>query len=119
MLRLKRLREALNGEYFVYKGSLTQAPCSEGVYILTPEAARALIDENTIGVVGKYIEHRDAYKSIYEALDHAGFAHSTRVIVKRIEAELLERQEAAAALAGCVTPEPERCVAVSDASTDS
>jgi CTP synthase len=53
-----------------------------------------------IAVVGKYIEHRDAYKSIYEALDHAGFAHSTRVIVKRIEAELLERQEASSALAG-------------------
>ena len=56
--------------------------------------------EVNIAVVGKYIEHRDAYKSIYEALDHAGFAHSTRVIVKRIEAELLERQEAASALAG-------------------
>src|SRR5689334_11124887 len=27
--------------------------------------------EVTIAVVGKYIEHRDAYKSIYESLDHA------------------------------------------------
>ena len=48
--------------------------------------------EVTIGVVGKYIEHRDAYKSIYEALDHAGFELSSRVLVKRIEAEELERQ---------------------------
>ena len=48
--------------------------------------------EVTIAVVGKYIEHRDAYKSIYEALDHAGFANSARVLVKRIEAEELERQ---------------------------
>ena len=46
----------------------------------------------TIAVVGKYIEHRDAYKSIYESLDHAGFAHSARVTVKRVEAEELERQ---------------------------
>ena len=45
--------------------------------------------EVTIAVVGKYIEHRDAYKSIYESLDHAGFAHSSRVIIKRIEAEEL------------------------------
>jgi CTP synthase len=45
--------------------------------------------EVTIAVVGKYIEHRDAYKSIYESLDHAGFAHSSRVIMKRIEAEEL------------------------------
>ena len=28
--------------------------------------------EVTLGVVGKYIEHMDAYKSIYEALGHAG-----------------------------------------------
>ncbi len=48
--------------------------------------------EVTIAVVGKYIEHRDAYKSIYESLDHAGFAHSTQINVKRIEAEELERQ---------------------------
>ncbi len=48
--------------------------------------------EVTIAVVGKYIEHRDAYKSIYESLDHAGFSHSTRVVVKRIEAEEVERQ---------------------------
>ena len=48
--------------------------------------------EVTIAVVGKYIDHRDAYKSIYEALDHAGFAHSARVVVKRIEAEELESQ---------------------------
>mgnify|MGYP002630535873 CR=1 FL=1 len=48
--------------------------------------------EVTIAVVGKYIEHRDAYKSIYESLDHAGFEHSSRVIIKRIEAEELAEQ---------------------------
>ena len=48
--------------------------------------------EVTIAVVGKYIEHRDAYKSIYESLDHAGTANSSRVIIKRIEAEELEQQ---------------------------
>ena len=48
--------------------------------------------EVTSAVVGKYIEHRDAYKSIYESLDHAGTANSSRVIIKRIEAEELEQQ---------------------------
>lgn len=48
--------------------------------------------EVTIAVVGKYIEHRDAYKSIYESLDHAGFNHSSRVVIKRIEAEELTEQ---------------------------
>jgi CTP synthase len=56
--------------------------------------------EVTIAVVGKYIEHRDAYKSIYEALDHAGFAHNARVLVKRIEAEELESHETEVLLAG-------------------
>ena len=56
--------------------------------------------EVTIAVVGKYIDHTDAYKSIYESLDHAGFAHSTRIIVKRVEAEDLERRGAAALLQG-------------------
>ncbi len=48
--------------------------------------------EVTIAVVGKYIDHRDAYKSIYESLFHAGFHHSTRILLKRIEAEEIERQ---------------------------
>src|SRR4051794_3267449 len=43
--------------------------------------------EVTIAVVGKYMRHRDAYKSVYEALDHAGIAHNARVVVKRVEAE--------------------------------
>ncbi|MGZ0168499.1 MAG: CTP synthase, partial [Planctomycetales bacterium] len=56
--------------------------------------------EVTIAVVGKYIEHRDAYKSIYESLDHAGFSHSAKVIVKRIEAEDLAEQGPESLLAG-------------------
>jgi CTP synthase len=56
--------------------------------------------EVTIAVVGKYIQHKDAYKSIYEALDHAGIAHSARVIVKRVEAEELERQGPEVTLGG-------------------
>jgi len=46
--------------------------------------------EVTIAVVGKYIEHRDAYKSIYESMTHAGFAHSTRVLFKQIDSEHCE-----------------------------
>src|SRR4029078_3038380 len=56
--------------------------------------------EVTIAVVGKYIQHKDAYKSIYEALDHAGIAHSARILVKRIEAEDLERQGPESMLSG-------------------
>jgi CTP synthase len=56
--------------------------------------------EVTIAVVGKYIDHIDAYKSIYESLDHAGFHHSARVLIKRIEAQEIERQSPEALLKG-------------------
>jgi len=43
-----------------------------------------------IAVVGKYVELLDAYKSIYEALWHAGIYHDTRVRIKRLNSEKLE-----------------------------
>jgi len=48
--------------------------------------------EISIAVVGKYAEHRDAYKSIYEALDHAGIHHRAQVRVGRIHSEDIERE---------------------------
>src|SRR5207244_13308191 len=57
--------------------------------------------EVAIGVVGKYIDHNDAYKSVYEALVHAGISLSTRVLIRKIEAEqLLARDEAERILSG-------------------
>ena len=40
-----------------------------------------------IAVVGKYIELHDAYKSIYEALTHAGIANGVKVKLRKISAE--------------------------------
>ena len=45
----------------------------------------------TIALVGKYIAIRDAYKSVHEALHHAGMAHDCKVHVTCIEAEELEK----------------------------
>jgi len=45
----------------------------------------------TIAVIGKYIELQDAYKSIYEALIHAGIHNDARIEIKRIDSETLER----------------------------
>ncbi|MDR2396424.1 MAG: CTP synthase [Puniceicoccales bacterium] len=47
-----------------------------------------------IGVIGKYVELKDAYKSIYEALFHAGIANECTVEVKPIDAEWLEQHQA-------------------------
>ncbi len=43
--------------------------------------------EITIAVVGEYADHRDAYKSVYEALDHAGSANRAQVRIQRIMSE--------------------------------
>ncbi len=40
-----------------------------------------------IAVVGKYILHQDAYKSIYEAIQHGGFANNVKVEVIKIDSE--------------------------------
>ena len=56
--------------------------------------------ECTIAVVGKYIRHQDAYKSIYEALSHAGIKHSCKVKVKKIESEDFMTSDPAALLDG-------------------
>nr|WP_298129227.1 CTP synthase [uncultured Pseudoxanthomonas sp.] len=48
------------------------------------------LDEVTIAVVGKYVDHQDAYKSVGEALKHGGLRQRTRVNLKWIEAQELE-----------------------------
>ena len=45
----------------------------------------------TIGVCGKYTEHKDAYKSIAEAFVHAGAANNVGVELRWIRAEDIER----------------------------
>jgi len=43
--------------------------------------------EVSIGLVGKYVEYEDSYKSLKEALLHAGIAHQARVKIEWIESE--------------------------------
>jgi CTP synthase len=48
-----------------------------------------------IGLVGKYVEYEDSYKSLKEALLHGGLAHDVRVEINWIEAEHLTWPECA------------------------
>ena len=45
------------------------------------------LDEVSIGLVGKYVEYEDSYKSLKEALLHGCLAHQLRLDVHWIEAE--------------------------------
>lgn len=53
-----------------------------------------------IGVVGKYIELQDAYKSVYESLTHGGIANDCGVNVVRLDSEAIEQEGAEAYLKG-------------------
>lgn len=48
------------------------------------------VDEVTVAVVGKYVEHTDAYKSLNEALIHAGIRTRHKVKIIYIDSELIE-----------------------------
>src|SRR6202161_1109670 len=52
----------------------------------------------SIGLVGKYVEYEDSYKSLKEALLHGGLAHEAKVNITWIESERLKWPEAAAEL---------------------
>ncbi|MGV3773131.1 MAG: CTP synthase, partial [Verrucomicrobiales bacterium] len=44
-----------------------------------------------IGVVGKYVELQDAYKSVYEAVIHGGVANDCGVAIEKVDAEEIEK----------------------------
>lgn len=46
--------------------------------------------EVTIGLIGKYVELQDSYKSILEAFIHAGAANEVKVKIKSIHSEFLD-----------------------------
>jgi CTP synthase len=64
------------------------------------ESMRAWDRDVNVTVVGKYVKHHDAYKSVYEALIHAGIANRCRVNIRKVEAEKVEQEGAEKALAG-------------------
>jgi CTP synthase len=51
--------------------------------------------EVRIGIVGKYVQLEDAYKSLREALLHGGLAHNHKTVIDWIESEEIDSLEAA------------------------
>ncbi len=54
----------------------------------------------TIGVVGKYVSLKDSYKSLHEALAHGGIANDSKVNIKYVDSEEIERKGVEAFLEG-------------------
>ncbi|MFD0325442.1 CTP synthase [Lysobacter gummosus] len=70
------------------------------------DASEHPVDEVTIAVVGKYIDHQDAYKSLSEALKHGGLRQRTKVKLKWLESSEIERDgvEALKGVDGILVP---------------
>jgi CTP synthase len=43
----------------------------------------------TVGIIGKYVQHQDAYKSVFESLTHGAIAAGYQLIIKKFEADKL------------------------------
>ena len=57
--------------------------------------------ETNIAFVGKYTELKDSYKSINEALDHAGIKNKIKVNINFVEAETITRRNVKTILKDC------------------
>ncbi len=58
-------------------------------------------DSVTVGIVGKYVELKEAYKSLHEALIHAGISNQVSVKLQYINSEEVTHKNAKDMLAGC------------------
>ncbi|HSX11657.1 MAG TPA: CTP synthase [Chlamydiales bacterium] len=55
-----------------------------------------------VGIVGKYMDHQDAYKSVFEALHHGAIAAGVGIEIRRFESDrIVENGSVEAAISGC------------------
>ena len=79
---------------------LDAKPADLSSWVRTVAAMEHPKDEVTVAIVGKYVEHKDAYKSLGEALRHGGIQEQTRVNLQWVDSEQIEAEGAAKVLAG-------------------
>ena len=78
---------------------LPERPSDLSVWEAIVRKIKRPVRATRIAIVGKYIELRDSYKSLAEALTHGGIAHEARVETRWVDAEQLIQDGAAAHLA--------------------
>jgi CTP synthase len=79
---------------------LEAGPADLSAWQRTVDAVEHPKDEISVAIVGKYVEHKDAYKSLGEALRHGGIKQQTRVNLQWIDSEQVEAEGAAKVLGG-------------------
>jgi CTP synthase len=72
---------------------LTPRPADLSAWDRIVDALEHPQHEVRIGMIGKYVDLSDSYKSLNEALIHAGLHQRTRVNIEYVDAEAIERGE--------------------------
>lgn len=70
--------------------NLTPAPADLSVWTKLIDALEHPLHNVTIGMVGKYVELTESYKSLIEALRHAGIHTRTKINLEFVDSELFE-----------------------------
>lgn len=84
------LRDQGLDDIVVNKLRLDVPPADLSEWGAVVEALEHAEQEATIAIVGKYVDHSDAYKSLNEALIHAGIRTRTKVNITYIDSETIE-----------------------------
>lgn len=87
----RMLHEQQLDELVVNQFGLDLPPADLSEWIAVVEGIRSTDHLVTIGMVGKYTELTESYKSLNEALTHAGIKTNSQVKIRYIDAEKLER----------------------------
>jgi len=82
-------------EIVCFKLGIVAKPADLGPWDRLIDALEHPLHEVRIGMVGKYVDLSDSYKSLNEALMHAGIHTRTRVKIEHLDSEQIERDGAA------------------------
>ena len=85
-----RLHEQKIDSFICEKLNLPNPPVTLEVWEEILNTIRNPKGSVTIGVVGKYVTHKDAYKSVFESLEHGALSHGYNIKIKSIEADKID-----------------------------
>ena len=86
------LHQQMLDEIVCHKLNILARPAELRVWKRLVEALEHPQHEVTIAMVGKYVDLTDSYKSLNEALVHAGIHTRSKVNIRYVDSELIERE---------------------------
>ncbi|MGF1573300.1 MAG: CTP synthase [Sumerlaeia bacterium] len=93
-------RQAMDNFITTKLGMVTRDANMEGWKTLV-DRIKSAKETVRVAVVGKYIELQDAYKSIYESLEHAAAFHGVKLIINKVDSEDLSEVNLEKQLTNC------------------